>query len=236
MLVLAALPACAQFTSLPSASRDGLNSVLAEFAFDEARGDEPVSPPTHQPERALVSGMQRGSGVEASPIQGGFGAAGWTKAAAPDQRQFFEFTIAPDAGWSLNLHSLTVTEKRIGSGAREWSVRSSLDGFAQDLARFQTTPSEGAAGMPSVVALGSEFVGLKQAVTFRLFGFSAPADRIRVIAGWPISLRVPAAANGSWFLDNLAVQGSVVPEPAALGWVVGLGLAGFAVLRRRRRA
>jgi len=235
MLILAALPAWAQFPSIIVLAPNPTEGALAQYTFDGARGNESALSPTTQLAHTVVSKMHRGSGVQASPMKDAFGADGWTKLATPDAHQYFEFTVAPESGWALNLSRLVIGEQSVGSGARQWSLRSSLDGFSQDLARSQTT-RQATPGSGLAVDLNDQFSRLSQAVTFRLYGYSAPVDRVRVLAGWPVSIRVPAGVNGSWFLDTLTVTGSVVvPEPATMGCAAGFGLVGLAALRRQRR-
>jgi hypothetical protein len=230
--LLLALPAWAQFTSSSSGTPLGEQQVLTVYTFTGAKGSERSFLPDFQPARAIATAMERGAGIEASHAVDGFGGAGWTKSNTADAGQYFQFTVTPNSGLVLNLSSLRISEKNLGAGARLWSLRSSLDGFSQDLANFTTTAEDAATGSQTV-DLGTAFQGLGQAVTFRLYGYSAPATRLRIVAGWPISIRMPAA-QGSWYLDSLTVTGVVVPEPAQVAFATCFGLAGFAMLRRKR--
>lgn len=140
-------------------------------------------------------------------------------AAAYANQQFFQFTITPNAGFLLMLSSLTFDAARGGTATpRGWALRSSVDGYASEIAT-QAVPTVYPATSPFSVDLSAPaFQGLTGATTFRLYQYS------------------PGFGSGV-FYDNLTLNGTVsgsgVPEPGA--WVLmAFGLLGVAGLTRRK--
>ncbi|HMO65712.1 MAG TPA: hypothetical protein PKE47_10925, partial [Verrucomicrobiota bacterium] len=106
-----------------------------------------------------------------------------------------------------------------GGYSAEWAVFSSVDSFASSVASGSlTTGASGTLAGQSVDLSAAAYQGLS-AVTFRL----AFADSNN---GVPNSILV----------DNVTLNGAVVPEPHEYAALAGLGLLGFAVWRRTRRA
>jgi hypothetical protein len=147
--------------------------------------------------------------------------------------KYFEVTVTPQAGFTLDLDSIAFTIQRSGTGIRSYAVRSDLDGFAANLPasinpananlsvgagnEFQWVfDANTSAQNGSLITLGSGFDALSSAVTFRFYGWNADSD------------------GGTFSVDNVNLSGAVVavPEPTALAI---LGLGGMALLLRRRR-
>jgi hypothetical protein len=104
--------------------------------------------------------------------------------------QYYEVSIAPASGYKLDLSSIIFTVQRSATGVRQWAVRSSLDNFAANLPasinpsnstlqanndntfqivdRATTTAQTGC-----TVTLGSSFINISSAVTFRFYAFNA---------------------------------------------------------------
>lgn len=134
-----------------------------------------------------------------------------TEAAAVANDDYFSIVLKPASGYKLNLTDVTVYAYNgggVGSVARSFSIRSSLDNFEAVLGAYSYTGQQ--SGTPVTTLSG--FTGLTQQVEFRVYEYTT-------------------AAAGLIF-DNLSVGGTVVavPEPASL--MVLLPAAGL-LLRRR---
>lgn len=147
-----------------------------------------------------VSAASLSPSIPSGAYNGGtvyFGEGGWP-AGAINTNMYIAFTITPNAGYTLNLTSVELNIRRSttgspsGAGPRQWSLRSSLDGFTSDLGNgaitLNTTPT-------ITVTLGSAFQNLMTPVTFRLYGYDVYNN--------------PGGLNRFVF-DNIAVKGLMI--------------------------
>ncbi len=140
-----------------------------------------------------------------------YGENGWPTGAI-NTSAYLEFTISPNTGYQLDLSSVVIRLRRsntgtpTGAGPTSWSLRSSQDGFAADIASNSLTHNYSNYTVP----LGSGFLNVYTAVTFRLYGYNAT---------------IPSGGNSRFVLDNLSIQGigEVLP--------VTLSLTGIQALR-----
>ena len=104
--------------------------------------------------------------------------------------QYYEVTITPAAGYSLDLNSITFTLQRSGTGIRQYAVRSSLD-FNTNLPAsispantdlsvvatniFQVSDATTSAETGSTITLGAAYDALTSPVFFRFYGWNAEA-------------------------------------------------------------
>ncbi|MCH8568726.1 MAG: T9SS type A sorting domain-containing protein [Balneolales bacterium] len=97
------------------------------------------------------------------------------------ERSFFEFTVEPDEGFTLNLNNFTVglgreTTSEGGLGPETFRLYSSLTGFGEGdfIGELQIpeVPNRSVSQRVMSVLLGPEFQNLEEAVTFRIYGFS----------------------------------------------------------------
>ena len=132
--------------------------------------------------------------------------------------KYYEVTLSPELSCALELDTISFYVGRGEIGIRNYAVRSSLDGFAENLPAsispanpnlgvgpdnsfrwlFDAVATlEGLGG--SQVVLGDDFDVLTAPVTFRFYGWNADMSM------------------GAFGIDNVAFSGSValVPEPAA---------------------
>lgn len=113
------------------------------------------------------------------------------EAAAVANSQFFHFSLAPEAGYLINLSSVTFDASRGGASTpRGWVLRSSLDGFSTSLGTAQVATSQPTLTSFSVNLPGA-FQNLAGPVEFRMYGYA------------------PSTGVGM-FYDNLTVNGSVM--------------------------
>lgn len=132
-------------------------------------------------------------------------------ATAIANNKYYEFSLTADAGNTLNLDNLEFDVARGGgSTPRGYIVRSSLDNFASDLSQADV-----ATVRPNYTHVTVPLSALNvSGATFRIYSYSP-------------------GGGASLDYDNVTVNGDVIPEPTAAGL---LGLAGLALLGRRRRA
>ena len=163
---------------------------LQQFSFSGAAGNEATFPPNGQPANGTIGSMKRGSGITPSAAGNVFAATGFTTNTSVDTADYFSFSIKANQGFKLNLDSIVFGQRRSNSGPASYSVRSSLDGFQNDL---------GSGSCPTNItynnriSLGTAFQSVASTVTidFRFYGYGA------------------GAASGTYRLDSLRIYGSI---------------------------
>ncbi|MGD0614898.1 MAG: PEP-CTERM sorting domain-containing protein [Verrucomicrobiota bacterium] len=152
-----------------------------------------------------------------------------------NEAKYYDVTFTPQAGYALDLVTISFSLNRIYNGIRNYAVRSSVDDFAANLpacinpytpdlgvgpdnsfrwVRDEAFPSDHA---QNEVDLGADFSGLTSPVTFRFYGWNAESS------------------TGYFSIDNVMVTGSTepVPEPGALAMLaLGTMLFGLGCHRR----
>jgi hypothetical protein len=125
--------------------------------------------------------------------------------------EYFEVTVTPAAGFTMDVNSITFTVQRSGTGIRTYAVRSSLDGFAANLpasinpANTDLSVQTGdvfywaldaniSAETGSTITLGTSFDGLSSALTFRFYGWNSEAN------------------TGSFSIDDVVISGIANPS------------------------
>jgi cysteine-rich repeat protein len=162
---------------------------LVRFTFTGSAGNEATFPADLvAPGISGIPEMSRGPGVTPTAAGNAFSASGWTQLSAIDEADYFSLTIAPEPGFAMTLQILELDERRSNTGIRQWSVRSSLDGFLTDLQTF-TVPDNDLTRLDQRVVLPAAFANLTTAVELRIFGFEAEA------------------AGGTWRIDNVELFG-----------------------------
>ncbi len=146
------------------------------------------------------------SGVPTHSFNGGseyFGENGWPSGAL-NTGMYLQFTLAPSAGYQLDISTLVIRLRRsntgspAGSGPTAWALRSSLDGFATNIASGTNTHNYA----DYTITPGAAFTNLYTAVTFRLYGYNTS---------------VSSGGNSRLVVDNLRVNGIGYLLPARLG-------------------
>lgn len=103
-----------------------------------------------------------------------FGHDGWPTGAI-DLSRYMQFQLTPNTGYALNLLSLILRMRHSstgpsgGSGPTRFSVRSSLDGYATDIATGSLTGTNN----NFTILPGVDFNNLPTAITFRIYGYMA---------------------------------------------------------------
>lgn len=109
-------------------------------------------------------------------------ATGWNE---EDRYWFFELIVDP--GYELNITSVSFDERASGTGPQAWGLRSSLDGFVDDIASGMVLTNS--AFDPQSAVLDIE--GATGTIEFRLYGRDA------------------AGGSGTWRIDNFILEGTV---------------------------
>jgi len=146
---------------------------------------------TTQPAHAVFSDFTNVNAT-CDPISNAFQYKDLNSNNSIDLSQYDQFTVTPEAGYTLNLGSLSfrhICNDLPNSGTTTWALRSSIDNYAADIAT-------GAVGLSYQTAVASlptaVFSNISTAVNFRLY--------IINIKG-----------NGSrWIIDDVTLNGSVV--------------------------
>ena len=151
---------------------------------------------------------------------GRFSFTGWPRGAttgsdnftgAFDAGQYYEVVITPETYYTLKLDSIKFTIQRSGTGIRQYAVRSSIDGFAANLASnifpantslqvvgnniFQITDAATTAQNGSKVSFAAN--ALTSAVTIRFYGWNAES------------------VSGTFSIDNVLIYGASTVSPTA---------------------
>ena len=176
------------------------------------------------------------SGATWSSSGGNFRASNWGLDGLPvggltgqiDLTKYISFTLTANAGFTIDMTSITFGLGRSATGVRQWQWRSSVDNFGAALTNYTTlatgitntsgvlqNPDANSGWTGNVLSLsGSSFQGLSS-VTFRLYGYNSEAT------GGTGGLQGALTFGGST---------NAVPAPGAVALV---GMAGLLTSRRR---
>lgn len=143
-----------------------------------------------------VSAADFSAGIPTRAFNGGneyYGQNGWSSGAASSST-YLEFTLTPNSGHYLSIFSVVLRMRRSstgspsGSGPNSWSIRSSLDGYTNDIS--SGTITHGYANY--TVMPGGGFGAIYSAVTFRVYGYNAT---------------ISSGGNSRMVFDNIQVVG-----------------------------
>ncbi len=114
-----------------------------------------------------VSGIGSGAGIAGTNANNRYNANGWNTGAL-DATAYFTFTLTPNPGGFINLTSFVYISQASGTGPTSFRFRSSLDGFAADIASPIATGA-------TIDLSGATYQNLGSAIEFRLYGYGASA-------------------------------------------------------------
>ena len=122
---------------------------------------------------------------------------------------YYEVTLTPQTGYSVDLNTITFTSQRSATGIRTYVVRSSADSYASNLTAsinpanaqlsvqtdnvfFRVNDNNSSAQDGSTITLsGTPFTTLENPITFRFYGYNAEA------------------AGGNFSIDNVVITGNI---------------------------
>ena len=151
----------------------------------------------------------------ASPSSGYAGASGLFNAGAAARAgalstnaggsAYFEFTLTPGAGTVLSVTNMAFGARSTSTGPQAFCARSSVDGYAADLA-IGAVPNTSTWVLKNVnMSLVSSVAG--DPVTFRIYGYNGAGS--------------PAAGTANWRIDDLTVWAAAVAPGTASPPVIG---------------
>lgn len=195
--------------------------VLVSYNFTGATGDQVSQPVASFDPDLTASVMTRGSGITASAAGGSISSTGFTTGVI-DLNDYYSFTLTPGVGVTMDLGTLTFAERRSGTGIRDFSIRTSLDGFATDV--FTAAVPDDTATRDQSFVFGSAFDAVTGPITIRIYGYTAES----AAGTWRLT-------NTSSGAQNFQLTGTaVVPEPTSAAMIfVGAGLVAWGVRRKR---
>ncbi|MCW3105181.1 MAG: hypothetical protein JWO09_3621 [Bacteroidetes bacterium] len=215
--------AVATFISICSQAQ----SFSGLYAFDSVKTTSGVTDPSPLPTATGVTfGSFSAMGTPANPnATARFSFTDWATGAtngetvyanltgAVSTAEYYEVTVAPAAGYTISLSSITFSFGRSGTGVRTYAVRSDADGYAANLpasispanpnlsvqagdvfflnADITTTSQNGS----TITLSGASFSGLSGPRTFRFYGWNAEAT------------------TGTFSIDNVTINGTAVANP-----------------------
>lgn len=149
-----------------------------------------------------VSAISAGPGVGSTSFNGStewYGQNGFPAGGSPNATAYVQFAITPNSGYEINIASVVLRMRRSntgspsGSGPTQWCLRSSLDGYAVNLAAGTMTHNYADYSVPL-----TGFSMLPGAVTFRLYGYG---------------VTVSSGGTSRFVLDNISIVGSLFILP-----------------------
>ena len=152
----------------------------------------------------VTAGVMSKTGISNSTTayDGGFNGYTWPTAATINTGKYYEFTVTPSAGYTMNLTSLVFDEWQndtgTGTGNYFWTVRSSLDSYAADIQAPTSVAQVNVSGdnngsitTGNTVTLPGSFSALTSAVTFRFYAYDVSVNTM------------------DWGIDNVVLNGTV---------------------------
>ncbi|HEY1038099.1 MAG TPA: gliding motility-associated C-terminal domain-containing protein [Bacteroidia bacterium] len=109
-----------------------------------------------------VSGIGRGPGITGTNANNRYNANGWSTGAI-DLNDYFEFTLTPNSGCSINFTNF-IYASQVSSGSPSHAFRSSVDGFTANIGTPATTGA-------TIDLSAAAYQNVSSAITFRFYTF-----------------------------------------------------------------
>lgn len=155
------------------------------------------------------------------PLGAGNGATYASLTGSVSPTTFYEVTLSPQSGYSVDLTSITFTSQRSNTGVRTYVVRSSADGYVANLPASISPANANLIAQPgdifffnadnnssqtgsTITLSGVDFTGLTSPITFRFYAYNAEAS------------------TGNFSIDDVVVSGNINTLSAADNNIEGL--------------
>ena len=203
--------------------------VLVSFTFDgsvrSSFDTDPNSTPSDLADGAgWTSAIDSGRGNAAPSISVSADQTGTSQTNSIAGNDYYSFTITPAGGFSMSFTSLSFDYSNYTNAgpfvAENFFVRSSVDGFAANLAPAVSVDAANAGAFQhtDISLSGASFQALPGAVEFRIYIYDGSTS-----------------ADKGALLDNIVLNGvTAIPEPATY-MLFGLGLLACAQRFRRSK-
>jgi hypothetical protein len=166
----------------------GANAITATYSFGSGATVD------SQPTGVTFSDFSAGSGLSVSAEAGFYRYDSWASAPTIGVNDYYEFTITPDAGSSIDLATIYFDEQREhASSPSKWELRSSIDAYASSIGDAKNT-TDNINFAQQVNLTGVQFADITDPITFRLYAYDQITDQNN---------------NRYWKIDNVVVNGSV---------------------------
>lgn len=188
-----------------------MGTTIAQWTFDDgAQTPTPGAPNTTVSSFTINSGgitFPQGNPSTGLAISG----TGWNVA---DGNAYWEFTVTPNSGYTLDLASLMFDDRASGTGPSGWSV--TINGVT---AASRSTHGSFVSGPMNTIDLSAVAFQDLTAADVKIFGFGA------------------SGSMGTWRLDNVNLDGMVtqvasVPDSISFGFAAAV-LFGVLIFPRR---
>ena len=135
-----------------------------------------------------VSGIGRGSGLNAPPgnTADRYNARSWL--ATYDSTRYFYFTITPNPGYEIDFSSLTYTGESSNQGPTLIAIRSSLDGYSTNIGAPTITGT-------TINLSSTNYQNISTGITFRIYAWGG------------------TNGNGTFSINDFIFNGTVTPIP-----------------------
>jgi hypothetical protein len=141
-------------------------------------------------------------GVTAVTANDRYTGSNWPTSASPDLGKYFTFTLTSDAGYAIDFTSFAFSIQTSAQGPNTIVVRSSIDGFASNIATYSYTT--GTTQAYTVSLTGAAYQNISSPVIFRIYGYNASGT------GGTLSV------NDFIFSGNLRI---LCPSPVAIEFI-----------------
>lgn len=125
-----------------------------------------------------------------------------------DTTKYIEVTLTPDSGYKMSISSLTFKVQRSGTGPRDISVRSSVDGYANNLGTASINPANAELSVvaPETIHYVNDISTAQVGATYTISSITDVTAPV-VLRFYPFTAE---ATGGTFSVDDVVIGGTVV--------------------------